>query len=251
MMVYLLSFFYLAFYLFLSWKNFRLGLLIFILALPSYLIRFSIWKLPTTLLEVTFGALFFIWLIKYAREDWARIKNYILKNKGLFIFLGLFFIGSIAGIFVSDMWWASLGQWRAYFLEPILLFFVLLGRKHLTLPSPQRGEGVNDGCLHLSDPLRRSFSEARGEIKRGCYIIDKDLIWFLLLSTISISLVAIVQKLTGQFYPPSLWDDQLFGRATSFFTTPNAIGLYLAPIVMLAVSTLVIPVPCPAIALRA
>lgn len=200
MMVYLLLFFYLAFYLFLSWKNFRLGLLVFILSLPSYLIRFNIWKLPTTLLEVTFGALFFIWLVKYSREDWFRIKKYVVKNKWLFVFLALFFIGSIAGIFVSDMWWASLGQWRAYFLEPILLFFVLLGRKH--------------------------------EFK------DRDLIWFLLLSTISISLVAIVQKLTGQLYPPSLWDDQLFGRPTSFFTTPNAIGLYLVPIVMLGVSVI-------------
>lgn len=203
MLVYILLLCYFVLYSFLTWKNFRFGLAIFIVALPSYLIRFSIWKLPTTLLEITFGALFFIWLIKYSRKDWIQIKNYILKNKGLFIFLFLFFVGSIAGIFVSDMWWASLGQWRAYFLEPILLFFVLLGRKQ--------------------------------ELK------DKDLVWFLLLSTISISLVAIVQKLTGQLYPPSLWDDQLFGRATSFFTTPNAIGLYLAPIVMLAVSTLVIP----------
>ena len=49
-----------------------------------------------------------------------------------------------------------------------------------------------------------------------------------------------MQKVTGQFYAPSLWDDQLFGRATSFFTTPNAVGLYLAPIILLSLS-IVIP----------
>lgn len=210
MMVYFLVFLYLAFYLFISWKNFRWGVGILILSLPTYLIRFNVWKLPTTLLEVTFGALFFIWLIKYASDDWGNIKNYVIKNRGLFIFLALFFVGSIIGIFVSDMWWASLGQWRAYFLEPILLFFVLLGRTAVI-------------------PAKAGSQDLKKE----------DLICFLLLSTVSISVLAIIQKISGQFYPPSLWDDQLFGRSTAFFTTPNAIGLYLAPIVLLSLSVVI------------
>ena len=213
MMVFFLVFLYLVLYLFLCWKNFRWGVGILILLLPAYLIRFNVWKLPTTLLEVTFGALFFIWFVKYAREDWRNIKNYIVKNKGIFVFLTLFLIGSVVGIFVSDMWWASLGQWRAYFLEPILLFFVLLGR--VVVIPPTKYGGIRD-------------------------LKKEDLIWFLILSTISISLLAVVQKVTGQFYAPSLWDDQLFGRATSFFTTPNAVGLYLAPIILLSLS-IVIP----------
>jgi O-antigen ligase len=48
--------------------------------------------------------------------------------------------------------------------------------------------------------------------------------------------VAIIQKITGQLYPPSLWDDELNGRVVAFFTTPNAVGLYLAPVVMLTLS---------------
>ena len=183
---------------FLAWKNFRWALGILIIALPAYLVRFNIGPLPTTLLEVTFGALFLIWLVKYSRTDGKIIKESVKIHQLFFVFLALFFTASIAGIFISDMWWASLGQWRAYFLEPILLFFVLLGRE-------------------------KSLEK-------------KDLVWFLLLSSISVSLLAIIQKITGQLYPPSLWDDQLFGRVTSFFTTPNAVGLYLVPVVIMTAS---------------
>ena len=66
----------------------------------------------------------------------------------------------------------------------------------------------------------------------------KDLIWFLSLSTVSISVLAIIQKLTGQFYSPTLRPQDLVdlhGRVTSFFTSPNAIGLYVAPIIPLTI----------------
>ena len=177
-------------------RNFRLALGFFICLLPTYLIRFNIGPLPTTLLEVSFGVIFLVWLVKYSKADWQKMAETIKLYKYFFIFLFVFFLASVIGILASDMWWASLWQWRAYFLEPILFFFVLLGR--------------------------------REELKKN------DIIWYLFLSSLSISLVAIIQRITGQLYPPSLWDDQLFGRATSFFTTPNAIGLYLGPIVILA-----------------
>ena len=179
----------------LAWRNFRLAIGFLIIALPSYLIRFNVGPLPSTALELTFGAVFLVWLIKYSRVDWPVIKEVILKHKFLFICLGLFFMASLVGCFVSDMVLKSLGQWRAYFLEPIILFFVLLGR--------------------------------RSQLKTS------DLVWFLGLSTLSISLLALIQKLTGSLYDPSLWADNLNGRVTSFFTTPNAIGLYLESVVIL------------------
>ena len=225
-MLFLYLIFFLFFY-FLSWKNFRLALGVFIIFLPTYLIRFNIGPLPTTVLEFAFGALFFVWLIKHSREDWPVIKNKIATNKWLFVFLALFFAGSVAGIFISDMWWASLGQWRAYFLEPILLFFILLGRTTVStvIPvsscHPGPGSGIQSRRQHLDSRFH------------GNDIGGKVVVWFLLLSTVSVSVVAIIQKITGQFYPPSLWDDQLFGRVTSFFTTPNAIGLYFVPVVAL------------------
>ncbi|TAN32168.1 hypothetical protein EPN28_04835 [Patescibacteria group bacterium] len=182
----------------LAWKNFRLGLMFLILLLPAYLIRFKLFGLPTTLLEITFGALFLVWLTKHARRDCAEIKNFIFEHKILAGAIGVFFISSVISIFVSDMAVASLGQWRAYFLEPMLVFFILVGR--------------------------------RKEI--GAENLAK----YLLYSTAAVSILALWQKFDPAYYPPSLWDDDLRGRVTSFFTSPNALGLYLVPTLVLGLS---------------
>ena len=204
----------------LAWKNFRLAIGLFIISLPSYLIRFNIGPYPSTLLELSFGILFLVWLLKHARRDWANIQYLITNNKFFSVSCLLFLISSIASIFVSDMWYYSLGQWRAYILEPMVVFVMLVGRTKTLAPSVSTQADVNDG----EDAINR--------------VSTKDLILFLTLSTLSISLVAILQKFTGSLYPPSLWDDQLFGRVTSFFTSPNAVGLYLAPIILLALSVI-------------
>lgn len=184
----------------LATKNFKTAVGFLICFLPSYFIRFNIGPLPTSALEVTFGSIFLVWLIKYSCVDWVEIKNFYHKQKLLCLAILVFFIFSIFGIYTSSHHIQALGIWRAYFLEPILFFILLIGR--------------------------------RKEIS------SNDLIWFLSLSTVSISVLAILQKLTGQFYSPTLEVSELHGRVTSFFTTPNAIGLYVAPIIPLMVSGL-------------
>lgn len=194
LLVYSLFLFYLTF------KNFRLAVGIFIISLPSYLIRFDVFGLPTTLLEISFGALFLGWLVKYARVDWVNLKDNFKENKKFWLCFVLFFVASILGIWVSDEWYKSLGQWRAFFFEPMLFLLMLIATK-------------------------KRFKE-------------NDLIYFLGLSTLSISVLAILQKFFLVLYPPSLWDAETFGRVTSFFTTPNAIGLFIAPILFLLVGIL-------------
>ena len=53
------------------------AILLLIFSLPSYLIRFNIFGLPTTLLEVMILITFFIWFIKFL---WPNFKNF-LKNR--------------------------------------------------------------------------------------------------------------------------------------------------------------------------
>ncbi len=181
-----------------AWTNFRLALYFFCLLLPTYLIRFTIGPLPSTLLEVSFGVITLVWLIRYAKNDLPKIKQALTDNKLLVWSSSIFFIASLAGILVSDMWFYSLGQWRAYFFEPMLLFLICVGRR---------------------------------EMLSGYKLVSA-----LILGGVSVSLLAVLQKITGSFFPPSLWDDELFGRVTSFYTSPNAIGLYLAPLIPFAVS---------------
>ncbi len=187
---------YLALLAFLAQKNFKAAVQILILFLPSYFIRFNLGPLPSSLLEVTFGVIFAVWVFKYSKKDFEEIKKFFVEQRS-FCYLALaFLVFSTVGILVSGEIVKSLGIWRAYFLEPFLFFVMLIGQ-------------------------RKNISK-------------NDLIWFLSLSTVSISVLAIVQKITGHLYSPTLRPQDiidLHGRVTSFFTSPNAVGLYLAPIV--------------------
>lgn len=181
-----------------AYRQWQYGLCWLILILPSYLIRLDFFGLPTTLLEITFGAVFLAWLIKFARLDLENLKKFVKANKLATGLVAIFFIASVAGILVSDMWYYSLGQWRAYFLEPMLFAVMIVGRSRVLAP--------------------------------------KRLLLALGLSTLSVSALALAQEFLGGPFAPSLWDDNLNGRVTSFFTTPNAIGLYCAPLFFIILS---------------
>ena len=60
---------YALLFAFLSWRRFDIALALFFFALPSYLIRFNIGSLPTTLLEVMLWIIFLTWTVRL-------IKNY-------------------------------------------------------------------------------------------------------------------------------------------------------------------------------
>lgn len=184
-----------------AWLRFRMAISFLILILPAYLIRFNIGPLPSTLFEITFGAIFIVWLIKYARHDLETIKSFIKNHKFFSCFIVLFFLASLLSTLINPTILKALGIWRAYFLEPTLLFVMLIGR---------------------------------GKELSAKYLIDS-----LALSSVSVACLAIMQKIFGGPFPPSLWDDELFGRPTSFFTTPNAIGLLLVPITILLLPSVV------------
>ncbi len=226
----LIIFLYFCFFSWLAWKNFRLALIFFIILLPSYLIRFKIGPFPSTVLELTFGSLFFVWLVKYSRQDWKKIWAISKKHVWFFVALDLFFVASVVSIFVSDMWWFSLGEWRAYFLEPMIFFLILLGRS--SSPSYQEGVGGVAGSV-----IVQAASLTPTPPKRGI-LTAADLIWALAFSTLSISIYAIIQKFTGWGIATPQWAEESGRRVTAFFTSPNAVGLYLAPVLMLTVSVI-------------
>ncbi|MFZ2681682.1 MAG: O-antigen ligase family protein [Patescibacteria group bacterium] len=86
---------------------------------------------------------------------------------------------------------SALGTWKAYFIEPLLVLVML----RTTLTQPEDWQKLLNG---------------------------------LGLSVIMIASIAILQKLTGLGLPIP-WDTER--RVTSVFEYPNAVGLYLAPIV--------------------
>jgi len=107
-------------------------------------------------------------------------------------------IAGIIGVVIAPDKMAALGIFKAYLVEPIIFFFIL----YTTLKN-------------FGDP--------------------ETALMFLGLGALPIALFVVYQHFTGQAIPLP-WD--LERRATGFFPYPNAVGLYLGPIIVLGLGAL-------------
>lgn len=181
-----------------AWTQLRSALGIVIFLLPSYLLRFHIGPLPTTFLEGMIVIVAFIWILKNRDTGILNIYKSISQYLNILIWLPilLMLVASIISIFIAPNWYAALGVWRAYILEPLLFFVILL-------------------------------DTARKDEKTTTTIIIA-----LAASACILSIIAIYQYFTGWMIP-SPWRALPGRRVTSIFPYPNALGLYLAPIIVL------------------
>ena len=207
-MIYLITIFTVLFFL-LAWRRLDWAVMFLIAALPTYLIRFNIFGLPATLLEVTIWVVFMVWLVK----NFGQVKNNFLENfkkdskkvKIRYPFdweIVLMVMVALAAAAVAGFSAASFGIWKAYFFEPALFFIVV-------------------------------FNVMAGQKGR------EKILWALAASALVVSLLAIYQKITGQLIDNPFWAAVETRRAVSFFGYPNAVGLYLGPIVMVMAGWLV------------
>jgi putative inorganic carbon (hco3(-)) transporter len=125
------------------------------------------------------------------------IKNFkkLRINKGFLIPISLFLLSATVSVFVSPDFYSALGVWKAYFIEPILFLIVFV--------STLKKEDL------------------------------KDLFMVFGIQVVILSLFAIYQKFTGVLISNPFWADEATRRVTSFFSYPNALALYLAPLVVL------------------
>ena len=212
-MIYLITIFTVLFLL-LAWRRLDWAVMFLIAALPTYLIRFNIFGLPATLLEVTIWVVFMVWLVK----NFGQVKNNFLENfkkdskkvKIRYPFdweIVLMVMVALAAAAVAGFSAASFGIWKAYFFEPAL-FFIVVFNVMKNPPAP---------------------------LVRGVELV----LWPLAISALAVSLLAIYQKITGQLIDNPFWAAVETRRAVSFFGYPNAVGLYLGPIVMVMAGWLV------------
>ncbi|MFP4514661.1 MAG: O-antigen ligase family protein [Parcubacteria group bacterium] len=182
----------------------RLAILAIIFALPSYLIRFEVLGLPMTFLEAIILIAFAFFIIQKGPRIIKRLKNKI-HNKALnksqnypfrYEILAILLAAYLA-IFFSDFSLSALGVFKAYFLEPVMLYILIIN--YFNLKSDW-----------------------------------KQIVWALSISAFFISIVAIFQQISGLYIFNEFWAQAETRRVTSIFAYPNAIGLYLAPVVLLA-----------------
>jgi len=196
------------------------AVMLLIAALPSYLIRFTAFGIPMTLLEAMILIAFIVWLINnykgIIRNLKFKIKNYFppkadqpraekISNHYPFdLEIVLLLIVSFIAVAVAGFSDSGFGIWKAYFFEPVLLLIVIFnvfGKKD-----------NREGVIRMTQ-------------------IEK-ILWPLCISALAVSLLAIYQKLTGAFIFNDFWAVAEARRATSFFGYPNAVGLYLGPLVL-------------------
>jgi O-antigen ligase len=212
-----------------------ISLLIFLL--PSYLIRFQVGPLPSTLLEVMIWLVFLVWFIANfyelktnVRESLRRLVGksadgrikieYPFSREIIFLLIISFVATGVSGFSNS-----ALGIWKAYFFDPILLYIVVLNvfGSSVILNKPRtQSEGSEESIIHEQTNYR-SFAIAQDDkISR--------ILWPLCLSALAVALLAIYQEITGNLIDNPFWAAAATRRAVSFFGYPNAVGLYLGPL---------------------
>lgn len=174
---------------YLSYKKPTYAVGLTIILLPTYLFRSKIWFLPLTYLEICIWTTFLGWVVSQIIK---KEFNFNQKNYGRLALFLILLSATIALLISPDIKSAS-GLWKAYFIEPILFFLVLINNV----------KSENDKRIIL---------------------------WALGIATLPITLLAIYQKITGfAIFEPS-WTSPENRRVTSLFSSPNAIGLFIGPI---------------------
>ncbi|MEO5927735.1 MAG: O-antigen ligase family protein [Patescibacteria group bacterium] len=170
------------------------------LLLPAYVVRFHIGPLPTTLLEVALVVVLVAWAWM-RRNELKKILREFTKSRWYWP-LGLWLCAGAIGIAIASNHLAAFGLWRAYFIEPILVFIM------------------------LRDLVRTDKDK-------------RDLLRSLSLVVATCAMYAIFQFVT-HLGIPSPWGKPPQGiRATGPFPYPNALALFVVPAAVLFANLLI------------
>ena len=175
-------------------KSSKFFLFLTILLAPLYVVRFNIGLYPSTLLEVLVGLTVVSWTFEKLKN-----RDFKLPASSFQRPITLFLIAAAVSVIVSPDKRGALGILKAYFVEPLLIYFI-----------------IKDVVKSKKD-WRLLFSA-------------------LALSGLWVALLAVLQGLTGQFTFAS-WEAAQ-GRAHAVYNTANAVGLYLGPIILLVLGNL-------------
>lgn len=204
-------------YITISWRNIWHGVAIFFFLLPAYLIRFSIGPIPSTLLEVMVISLIGVVAVKHCSALWRHSLELIKNNRLLSAGIGLFLLGATISIFTAVDMRAALGEWKAFYIEPVVLFFVLSFL-------------LRDPCLRRDDSRRGGDKKA--DVRRSTFDVATQRVALpLILSGLLTATLAIFQHFTGWFVPEAFWANDNSYRVTGWYGFPNGVGMFLAPLV--------------------
>jgi O-antigen ligase len=157
-----------------------------------------------------------------------NLKSLILNHKFLFIGSALFLLGATISIFASTNLRAAAGEWKAFYVEPFLVFLILV-----TTLKTNNFNQKNEKDLkirRLEDYKEKFFNLSIFQSS----IMDL-ILYALILCGLITSVLAIYQYSTGWMVPYAFWQNRNTFRVTAWYGFPNGVGLFLAPLVPLAI----------------
>ena len=197
-------------------RNIRYGVYAVIFSMPLYLVRFSIFGIPTTVLEIMIYILFLTWILNFISHFRRRInvcspsemlrqgvKNnfypalaegsngfsrFRKNNFILLIGIALLFLGLASSTLHSSDLRTSLGICKGWFFDPLLFFIVFVS-----------------------------------VIKEKKHIMSSFVSWSF--SGLVVSLVSIFYLLNNEL--------TFDGRLKAFYISPNYLAMYLAPVFLI------------------
>ncbi len=187
-----------------AWRSRPWAIAVVVALLPTYVVRTTVAGIPATMLEgliLTLFAVFCVRVIFFGewREWIAELRQNRSQRFVIASGLVLICIGVLSLLATPDLH-AGIGIFKAYLVEPVLFAVVCLA------------------SLKTQHDIQRVF-------------------WALAFSAAVIALIALVQYATGWAIPDP-WNAWPGRRSTGVYGFPNAVGLYLAPIVSLCVGVL-------------
>ncbi len=183
-----------VFFTWVAWWKLDWAVVLTILFVPAYLLRFEFLSIPMTVLEIMVLVIFVVWLIKVffqSKDNWSEKCKYIYWPwRWLTV---LFVLVGIVAVLISPDTRQALGLWKAYILEPVLFFVVFVNviktKKHI-----------------------------------------QSILWALGALTVIVGYVSLLQYINIIEIPGS-YGLEIPKRATSFFPFPTAVGKLIGPLV--------------------
>lgn len=177
----------------------RSALLSLLALSPLYLIRFSIGPIPTTMFEIFLLITVCAQLIHFRREIFTTFTQSIRKPSTLFWTIIILLIATLLSIFIAPNLLKALGLARAYIIEPLIIGFLIYATRK-------------------PDDLKVIAATTSYTV-------------------ISIAISVFFQYTGGISFPLESWAREL--RFTGFYPFPNAIGLFVAPLVPLYIWSII------------
>lgn len=107
----------------LAWWRPPIGLWLIFLLLPTYLVRFDVVSVPTTLLEVLIYLLAVIFIIKNRRKFLGLIGRAL---QPIWLPLVFLFLGLTIGVIVTPDLRLALGILKGWFIDPVILYILVV-----------------------------------------------------------------------------------------------------------------------------